>query len=307
MTSTITWIGFNIFLASLIGLDLYLSSGHIVNTKKAISRSLFWIFLAFLFAAGLNYVVSDTAALEFLSGYLIELSLSVDNLFVFIMAFQCFHIPQSQQSKVLFFGILGALVMRILFIFAGISLIQTFSWIFPLFGVFLCITGILLYNKEEKKYDPSNNVILRLIQKFIPLDKENHDGHFFVRKKGKTFATPLFAVLVVIETLDLVFALDSIPAVFGVTLNPFIVYASNAFAILGLRSLYFSLQHVMQLFHYIHHAVCIILIFVGLKMVLHSAFPITTLVSLLFILFTLGSAILASLLHTKPPKKEEGK
>ena len=296
------WGGFNLLLLALIVFDLTRSQGREQDSKKALIWSGFWIALGLLFSVCIERLLGQKAALEYLSGYLIELSLSVDNLFVFLMIFQYFHVKKEHQPKILFWGIIGALFMRILFILVGISLVESFSWLLYLFGAFLCIMGCVLYNKEDKKFNPGHNPILNFAEKILPFQKENHDGHFFVRHQKKLYATPLFAVLLSIESLDLLFALDSIPAIFGITLNPFIAYTSNAFAVLGLRSLYFSLQHLMTLFHYLHHAVCLILIFIGLKMLCADVIHISTVTSLLVIVTTLGFAMIASIYNKKTPR-----
>ena len=298
------WIAFNVVLVFLIVLDLNYGKGRETSSKKAMLWSAAWVSLALLFNIAIGLCFGKIRALEFLAGYLIELSLSVDNLFVFLIVFKYFDTSSKYQPKILFWGILGALAMRLICILIGISLIQSFHSILYVFGLFLVITGIMMFKKKEKNFSPENNYILKIIKKIIPFQQDDEGGKFFIRKivagSVKIFATPLFAVLVTIETLDLLFALDSIPAIFGITLDPFIVYTSNAFAILGLRSLYFALQPLMGLFSYLHHGVCLVLIFVGLKMLLQALIVINIGVSLAVIALILLASILLSLQRSPP-------
>ena len=241
-------------------------------------------------------------ALEFLTGYLIEESLSVDNLFVFVIIFQFFRVPGSYQRAVLYWGILGAIVMRAIFIAAGIVLIQRFSWIIYIFGAFLVYTGIKLALKSDEEVHPEKNIVLRLYRRFFPVTTEYHGRKFFIRQNGKLVATPLFVVLLVVETTDLIFAVDSIPAILGITHNPFIVYTSNVFAIMGLRSLYFALAGLMQQFHYLKYGLSAILTFVGVKMLIAGFYHMPVQLALGIVLGILATCVIASILF--PPKEQ---
>ncbi len=234
---------------------------------KALWATFFWIGLALLFNLGIFVYLGREAGLNFLMGYLIEKSLSIDNLFVFIVLFKYFKTPEEYQHKVLFWGIVGALLMRALMIFFGLALINAFSWMLYLFGAFLVYTGIKMIQKRDVEADVSENRMLKWLQRSIPMSSEYDGDKFFTKKSTKWVATPLFVVLLAIEFTDLVFALDSIPAIMGITLDPFIIYTSNIFAILGLRSLFFVLARLMSLFHYLHYVLAAILIFVGCKMI----------------------------------------
>ena len=264
------WIGFNLFVLLMLALDLgvFHRKSHIVRFKEAILWSIFWIVLALIFNAGIFYFQGSQRALEFLTGYLIEKSLSVDNIFIFLLIFSYFRVPDIYQHKVLFWGILGALIMRAIFIFAGVSLIHKFHWIIYIFGIFLILTGIKMALQKEKEIHPERNPVLRLFQKMMPVTKDYIKDKFFVHQEGRYHATPLFVSLLFVETTDLIFAVDSIPAILAITQDTFIVYTSNVFAILGLRSLYFALAGFMKLFHYLHYGLSAILIFVGIKMII---------------------------------------
>jgi tellurite resistance protein TerC len=241
-------------------------------------------------------------ALQFLTGYLIERSLSVDNLFVFLMIFSYFRVASQYQYKVLFWGILGALIMRALFIATGVALLNTFHWIIYVFGAFLIIIAVKMAFEKEKEIHPEKNPVLLLFRKLMPVTKNFEGGSFFIRKGGKSFATPLFVVLLVIETTDVIFALDSIPAILAITTDPFIVYSSNVFAILGLRALYFALAGVMELFHYLNIGLSVILAFVGVKMLLSRVYEIPVSVALGVVALTLVISILTSLMFPQKNK-----
>jgi tellurite resistance protein TerC len=241
-------------------------------------------------------------ALQFLTGYLIERSLSVDNLFVFLMIFSYFRVASQYQYKVLFWGILGALIMRALFIATGVALINMFHWIIYVFGVFLIIIAVKMAFEKEKEIHPEKNPVLLLFRKFMPVTENYVEGKFFIRKNKKALATPLFVVLLVIETTDVVFALDSIPAILAITTDPFIVYTSNVFAILGLRALYFALAGVMELFHYLNLGLSVILAFVGVKMLLSNVYEIPVTVALVVVALTLIVSIIASLMFPQTDK-----
>ncbi len=298
------WIGFNLFVFVMIAIDLLVLGRHgkIISIKQALATSAIYISIALLFNYGLFLTHGKEVALNFLAGYLIEKSLSVDNLFVFLVIFKYFHTPREYQHKVLFWGIVGALVMRAAFIFFGIALVNTFHWVFYLFGAFLIFTAIKMALPQNEAIHPENNPVLKLLRKFLPLTADYEDGSFFVRRLGKWWATPLLAVLLTVETTDVMFALDSIPAVMAITLDPFIIYTSNIFAILGLRSLFFALSGMMHLFHFLHYALAAILAFVGLKMVLAGYIDVPIGLALGFIALALAMAVAASLLFPKRQK-----
>ena len=271
------WIGFIVFVIVMLCLDLFVfhKKNKAVKVKEALIWSAFWIGLAIIFNLGIYFLVGKVKALEFLTGYLIEESLSIDNLFVFILIFGFFKIDPKYQHKILFWGIIGAIVMRAVFIFAGVALIQQFAWIMYLFGAFLVYTGIsLVFEKENDDYNPNKNILIRWFKKVFPITEDMSKPDFFVRKEvirdsknvKLLHATPFFIALLVIEASDLIFAVDSIPAVLSVSKDIFIVYTSNIFAILGLRSLYFALSGIMDYFHYLKYALSGILTFIGLKM-----------------------------------------
>jgi tellurite resistance protein TerC len=291
------WILFNLFVLAMLALDLGVLNrkSHRIGFREALLWSAVWIALAACFAAFVFYWQGRTPALEFVTGYVIELSLSVDNLFVFLVVFRYFKVPDTQQHNVLFWGIVGALVMRGLFILAGVGLIRRFEWITYLFGTMLIYSGYKLLRQGETEIHPENNPMLRLFRKIMPVTNEYEGGKFFVRRPGLS-ATPLFIVLLMIETTDVLFAVDSIPAVLAITLNAFIVYTSNVFAILGLRSMYFALAGMMDLFHYLHYGLSIVLIFVGLKMIGAHYVHIPTIWALTTVIAVLASSVAASVL-----------
>jgi tellurite resistance protein TerC len=297
------WIIFNAFilLMLLIDLGVFHRDNHVISIREALGWTAVWITLALVFNAGLWYYMGPEPALKFLTGYLIEKSLSMDNVFVFLLIFTYFRVPAEYQHKVLFWGILGALIFRAIFIFAGVALISKFHWIIYVFGAFLIYTGFKMMMEKDKEIHPKKNPLLRLFGRFMPISKHYHGDRFFVRRRNYIVATPLFVVLIVIETTDIIFAIDSIPAIMAITLDPFIIYSANAFAILGLRALYFALAGVMRLFHYLHYGLSIILIFVGLKMVLEDVITIPIVVVLAVIVLLLGGSIAASLIW---PRKD---
>lgn len=305
------WIGFNIFVLAVLALDLgvFHKRAKAVSLKNALAWSAVWISLALVFCVLVYFWHGKQASLEFLTGYLIEQSLSVDNLFVFLVLFQFFKVPSEHQYKVLFWGIIGALVMRLVFIVAGVALINRFHWIIYLFGAFLIYTGFKLAFSEEEDVHPEQNPILKLVRRFVPMTPDYVGDRFFVIQNARRYATPLFAVLIVVETTDLLFAVDSIPAVLAITRDAFIVYTSNVFAILGLRSMYFALAGLLEYFEYLHYGLAGILVFVGAKMLLSNegvevaGFPlhyhISTGVSLAVVGSILALSILASLVFKK--------
>jgi tellurite resistance protein TerC len=264
----ILWIAFNVFVLGMLALDLgiFHRKAHTVSIKEASIWSALWILLALVFNLGIYFVWGQEKALEFFTGYVIEKSLSVDNLFVFLMIFQYFATPAIYQHRVLFWGIVGALIMRAIFIATGAALLENFHWMIYVFGAFLIITGIKMLLQGDAKLEPDKNPVVRLFQRWVPITNEYQGQQFFVRKEGKIYATLLMLVLVVVETTDVIFAVDSIPAIFAITRDPFIVYTSNVFAILGLRALYFMLAGVMEMFVYLKVGLSFVLCFVGLKM-----------------------------------------
>jgi tellurite resistance protein TerC len=296
------WVGFNVFILAMLALDLgvFHRKSHVVSLKESLAWTGVWVVLALLFNAGVWHYAGSAKALEFFTGYVIEKSLSVDNVFVFALLFSYFAVPPKYQHKVLFWGILGALIMRALMIAAGTALIARFSWIIYVFGAFLILTGIKMIVKRESEIHPERNPVVRWFKRLMPVTPEYRGDKFFVRENGLRMATPLFVVLLLVEFTDLIFAVDSIPAIFAVTKDPFIVYTSNVFAILGLRSLYFALAGVMDKFHYLKIGLGVVLSFVGVKMILaHTAWKIDTLVSLGVIVVILTTSVVWSLLRPK--------
>lgn len=294
----------------MLALDLgvFHRKAHVVHLREALVWSVVWIGLAlafnyWIFRAGTSQTPDGTdAGMKFLTGYLIEKALSMDNVFVFYMLFTYFHVPPLYQHRVLFWGIFGALVMRALLIWAGIELITKFHWTIYIFGVFLILTGIKMAWAKDKQIDPERNPLLRLFRKLIPVTPEYHGERFWIKTAGRWMATPLFIVLLLVETTDLVFAVDSIPAILAITTDPFLVYTSNVFAILGLRSLYFALAGLASHFHYLVYGLSIILVFAGTKMLLvETQYKVPITVSLVFIVLMLGLSVVASFLF---PKKE---
>ena len=307
MTESIwLWVGFNGFVLAMLALDLgvFHRKAHVVSLKESLTWTFVWIGLALIFNAGVWYYAGSTKALEFFTGYLIEKSLSVDNVFVFALLFSYFAVPPLYQHKVLFWGILGALIMRAIMIFLGAALIAKFTWIIYVFGGFLILTGIKMIMKREEEIHPERNPVVRWFKKLMPVTSDYRNDKFFVRENGMRAATPLFVVLLLVEFSDLIFAVDSIPAIFAVTTDTFIVYTSNVFAILGLRSLYFALAGVMDKFHYLKIGLGVVLVFVGVKMLLaHTAWKIPTLLSLGVVIFILAVSVVVSLLRPKKPAK----
>jgi tellurite resistance protein TerC len=297
------WIGFNVFVLLMLALDLgvFHRDAHVVSFKEALTWSGVWIALALIFNAGLWYYAGDQKALEFFTGYLIEKSLSVDNIFVFALLFGFFAVPAKYQHKVLFWGILSALVMRALMIWAGAALIAQFSWVIYVFGAFLIFTGLkMLIVRADATVDPEKNIVVRLFKRFVPMTRDFRGDRFTVVENGKRVATPLLLVLVLVEIADIVFAVDSIPAIFAVTKDPFLVYTSNVFAILGLRSLYFALAGIMHRFVYLKTGLALVLTFVGIKMILgHTPWKIDTLLALGVVASILTGAVVLSLWKTK--------
>jgi tellurite resistance protein TerC len=306
------WIAFNLFVIAMLAIDLgvFHRKAHTVSLKEAAIWSGVWISLALVFNVGLYVLRGPNPALQFFTGWLLEKSLSVDNIFVFVLLFSAFSVPAAFQHRVLFWGIIGALIMRGILIAVGAVLLEQFYWILYVFGVFLIFTGIRMALHKETQINPEKNPLLKLARRFFPVTKEYEQDHFIVRRASQWMITPLLLVLLIVESTDLIFAVDSIPAVFAVTRDPFIVYTSNVFAILGLRSLYFVFANVTEKFTYLKLGLSIILAYVGVKMVLADVFPIPTLLSLAIIALVLAGAIVASVIRarsiaTKPVAPEE--
>jgi tellurite resistance protein TerC len=300
------WVVFNVFVLGILALDLLVlhRKAHAVSLREAAVWSCVWVSMALLFGAGVYYFRGSEKALEFLTGYVIEWSLSVDNLFVFLVIFSYFAVPAIYQHRVLFWGILGALVLRAFFIATGTALLANFHWMIYVFGGFLIFTGIKLLCAGEEKIEPEKNPAVQLVRRFMKVTPEYEGQRFFVRRVGKLWATPLFLVLVVVETTDVIFAVDSIPAIFAITLDPFIVYTSNVFAILGLRALFFLLAGVMEMFHYLRVGLSFVLCFVGAKMLVADFYKIPIGLSLAVVAGILLLSIFASLLRQKNPVSE---
>jgi len=308
--SSTAWIIFNIFVLAMLALDLgvFNRKAHVIRFREALGWTIFWITLALGFNAWLYYDYGPVIGHEFLAGYLLEKSLSVDNIFVFIMLFTYFNIAPKYQHRLLFWGILGALILRGAMIAAGATLIKEFDWILYVFGVLLIFTGIKMAVHDPAEADPSEGFVYRLANRLLPVAKGDYGQKFFIKENGKTYVTNMFVVLLVIETTDVLFAIDSIPAVFAVTENPFIVYTSNVFAILGLRALYFLLAGVMDMFRYLKYGLALVLGFVGVKMLLgHTEYKIPINISLGVIGGILALSIIISLLVARHDDVEEGK
>lgn len=295
------WVVFNLFILTMLMVDLMVFNRkpHEITIRESLSWTAVWVVLALLFGVGIYLWMDPETALDYYTGYLIEKSLSVDNIFVFLLIFSYFGVPSKYQHKVLFWGILGALVFRLVFIFLGVALLEQFHWIIYVFGAFLVFTGIKLGLEKDKEIQPERNPILKLVRRFIPVTREFRGEHFFTKIRGRRVATPMFIVLIVIETTDVVFALDSIPAIMAITRDPFIIYSANAFAILGLRALYFALAGVMKLFHYLHYGLAVILVYIGCKMILEPFYEIPTLITLGIIVATLTGSVIASILFPR--------
>lgn len=300
---SLLWTLFGITILVLLALDLgvFHRKSHEISINEALLWSAIWIAVALAFNLIIYIWHGSDAALSFAAAYIVERSLSVDNLFVFLMIFSYFKVPSLHQYKVLFWGILAALVLRGLFVMTGIALVEKFEWIIYVFGALLIVTGIkMALKKDGSETDLGRNPVLRLSKRILPTTEHYDGGNFFVKRGGQFLATPLFIVLLVVETSDVMFALDSVPAVLGITLNPFIVYTSNIFAILGLRALYFALAGCMLIFHYLTHGVTVILVFIGAKMMFSGVFEIPVSIALGVIALVLIASISLSILL--PPK-----
>jgi tellurite resistance protein TerC len=296
------WVVFSISILIMLALDLgvFHRKAEVIGMREALGWSVVWTVLALVFNAGIYAWQGSESALAFLTGYLIERFLSVDNIFVFLLIFSYFHVSPKYQHKVLFWGILGALVMRAIFIVAGVALIRNFYWVVYLFGVLLVGVGLKMALSPEKEVHPERNPLLKLARRFIPMTGSYAGSNFFVKIGGRYVATPLFVVLLVIAATDLVFAIDSIPAVLAVTTDPFVIWTSNVFAVLGMRALYFAAERVMQMFHYLNYGLAAVLVFVGIKMLVSHWLEIPVEIALAVVLIILGVSVAASVLG--PPR-----
>lgn len=303
----VLWTGFTVFVLAMLALDLgvFHRKAHEIRFKEALLWFSVWVALALLFNIGIYIRFGSVKALEFLTGFLIEKALSVDNVFVFIVIFSFFRVPKVYQHRVLFWGILGALIMRAIFIFAGAALLHRFHWVLYIFGAILIFTGIRMLRHNETDIHPQRNIVYRLFRRMVPMVHGYHGQQFFVQEGGRLLATPLLLVLVVIEATDVVFAVDSIPAIFAITTDTFIVYTSNIFAIMGLRNLYFVVAKFMEKFHLLNIGLAFVLLFVGVKMLLADFYKIPITVSLSVVVFLLGTSVMASILRPPPRKIEK--
>ncbi len=301
MNSTTLWIGFNALILLLLAVDLgiFHRKAHSISIKEALIWTCVWVALAFIFNVFVFYRFGEQKAYEFFTGYLIEKSLSVDNIFVMVMIFNYFRVPTEYQHKVLFWGVVGALVMRFGFILSGVELIHRFHVLVYVFGAFLILTGIRLIRQVNETFEPEKNPVIKVARKYLRITPSFVHDRFFVKINGMLWATPLFMVVMLIEATDLIFAVDSIPAILAITDDAFIVYTSNTFAVLGLRSLYFTLAGMEKYFGYLKYGLAVILIFVGLKMCLADFYKIPIEISLTFIILTLSVSVLASMLYVQ--------
>ena len=298
------WVLFNVFLITMLALDLFVfhRKAHVIEVNEALKWVAVWVGLAVAFGVFIYFWLGGVIALDYFSAYLVEQSLSVDNLFVFLMFFTYFCVPQENRHRVLFWGILGAIIMRAVFILAGITLIENIHWIIYVFGAFLIFTGIKMGSKKDENPHPEANPVIKLMSRFLPMTKNYHGGKFFIRENGRRLATPLFTVLVAVETTDVIFAVDSIPAVLAITTDPFIVYTSNMFAVMGLRSIFFALCGFAERMHYLHYGLAAVLVFLGTKMLISGIYDIPTIISLLTIAAILSVSVIASLRRRPQPE-----
>lgn len=306
MSDTLAWSIFGVIVLVLLALDLgvFHRKAHEVKMKEALIWSAVWISVALLFNLGVYFVKGKELAVQFLAGYLLEKSLSVDNLFVFLLIFNYFRLPARYQHEVLFWGIVGALVFRAVFIFCGLSLLHYFSWMIYVFGAILVWTGFKLAFEKDKKVEPDKNVFVKAFRRFFPLTQDYHEGKFFVKVKGVLYATPLIVILLVVESTDIVFAVDSIPAILAISRDAFIIYTSNVFAILGLRALYFALAQLMKLFHHLHYGLSLILVLIGVKMIASHFIHVPTVATLGTILVVLTVSVIASVIWPQKPGED---
>ncbi len=297
------WLIFGVVVFTALFLDLFVfhRNPHKISLKEALLLSVFWITLGLAFGVFVYFDRGYDRAVEYFTGYLLEKALSLDNIFVFILIFSYFKVPEEYRHKVLFWGVLGAIVFRAIFIFAGLELIKHFHWVVYIFGVILIVSAIKLLTTEEKEFHPEQTLVYRIAKRLIPLRPHSSDGRFFIKEGGRLYATPMFLALVFVESSDIMFAIDSVPAILAISKDPFVVYTSNIFAILGLRSLYFAAAGILPLFHYLHYGLSFILGFIGVKMLLSEFYKIPVEVSLLLI----GSAVFLSVVASLVVKKKE--
>jgi len=302
---TLLYALFLVFILAMLAIDLgvFNRKAHAISLKEAVVWSILWTVLALLFNLGIYWYAGTTPALEFFTGYLVERALSFDNIFVFVLIFSYFGVPPHYHHRALFWGVIGALVTRALFIGTGVALISHFEWILYIFGVILVISGWKMMRDKDIEVHPDRNIFIRAARKVFPVETGYETGRFFLRKEGVLHCTSLFLVLLTIESTDIVFAVDSIPAVFGVTQDPFIVFSSNIFAILGLRATYFLLAGVMESFHYLSHGLSLVLIFIGLKMLLEDFVHIPIALSLSVVMGILTVAVIASLVRKRRERR----
>jgi tellurite resistance protein TerC len=298
------WVGFNAFLITMLLLDLFVfhRKAHVIQVKESLLWTGFWVALAVIFGLGIWYFEGSAHAVNFFSGYVVEESLSVDNLFVFLMLFTYFCVPKEHQYRVLFWGILIAIVLRAAFIIGGIALFHALEWMIYVFGAFLIFTGIRMGMQGDDNPHPEANPVVKLLCRFLPMTTKYHGGKFFTIENGRRLATPLFMVFMAVNLTDIIFAVDSIPAILAITDDPFIVYTSNMFAIMGLRSIFFALSGFAAKLHYLHYGLSAVLVFLGVKMVLSDIYEIPTVLSLLIIASILAIAVIASI--RRPPEPE---
>jgi len=299
--SPLLWGGFILFVLAMLALDLgvFHRKAHVVRFKEALIWSGVWVSLALLFNAGIWWQFGTEPAVQFLTGYLIEKSLSIDNIFVFVIIFSSLAIPQLYQHRVLFWGILSALILRAVMIFAGVAMLQRFHWLIYVFGAFLILTGIKLFLSRNKEEHPEDSFVMKWARRLIPSTKNFDKDHFFTVENGRRLATPLFMALLLVEFTDVIFALDSIPAIFAITQDPFLVFTSNIFAILGLRSMFFVLAGMVEKFSYLKIGLSAVLVFVGAKMTLVDVVKVPAFVSLGIIALLIGGSVVASLLKAR--------
>jgi tellurite resistance protein TerC len=306
IASPILWAGFTAFVVCLLAIDLTIfhRKPHAIGVREAGMWTLGWVALALVFNAVIFSWAGQERGLEFTAGYLVELALSVDNMFVFALIFTMFAVPREYQHRVLFWGILGALVMRFTFILLGSALLNSFHWVMYLFGAFLIFTGFKILRQQDGHVDPRRNIAMRIFRRFVPFSSEYNGHHFTVVENGRRYATPLLAVLVMVEATDVVFAMDSVPAIFAVTNDPFIVFSSNVFAILGLRSLYFLLAGIMDTFRYLKYGLGAVLVVIGGKMVASDVYHMPIAISLAIIVLLIGGSIVFSMIKTAREARE---
>ena len=295
------WGGFLLFVVAMLALDLgvFHRKAHVIHMREALAWTAVWITLALVFNAGIAYFWGAQAGVEFFTGYLVEKSLSMDNVFVFLLIFNYFKTPPTYQHKVLFWGIIGAILARSVFIVAGLALLETFHWTMYVFGSFLLATGIWMVIKKGEQYDPERNPVIRLFRRYVPITERYEGDRFFVRTNGYWAATPLLVVLLAVESSDIVFAVDSIPAIFAITQDHFIVYSSNVFAMLGLRAMYFAVASFMRSFHYLHYGFASIIMILGVKMLVSDVYHVPVTISLMLIVLILMASMIASLLRPR--------